>query len=80
MTPTQDLVVLIFALVYLGMILGGLPWLHLDIFAWNGESKPGRPIPGASNLNGTGVGAAAFEKLVVQGVQSVMGLLPFCTQ
>lgn len=30
MTPTQDLVVLIFALVYLGMILGGLPLLQLD--------------------------------------------------
>jgi len=24
----------------------GLPWLHLDIFAWNGESKPGRPAGG----------------------------------
>lgn len=34
----------------------------------------------AHSFNGTGVGAAAFEKLVVQGVQSVMGLLPFCTQ
>ncbi|RZS56559.1 SLC13 family permease [Sphaerotilus mobilis] len=30
MTPTQDLVVLIFSLVYLGMILGGLPLLQLD--------------------------------------------------
>jgi leucyl aminopeptidase len=24
----------------------GLPWLHLDIFAWNNESKPGRPVGG----------------------------------
>ncbi|MGY0194737.1 SLC13 family permease [Leptothrix sp. BB-4] len=30
MTPTQDLVVLVFSLVYLGMILGGLPFLQLD--------------------------------------------------
>lgn len=34
----------------------------------------------AHSFNGTGVGAAAFEKLVVQGVQSVMGITPFCTQ
>ena len=34
----------------------------------------------AHSFNGTGVGAAAFERMVVQGVQSVMGLLPFCTQ
>lgn len=34
----------------------------------------------AHSFNGTGVGAAAFEKLVVQGVMSVMGLTPFCTQ
>ncbi len=30
MLPTQDLVVVIFSLVYLGMILGGLPLLQLD--------------------------------------------------
>ncbi len=30
MPPTQDLVVVIFSLVYLGMILGGLPLLQLD--------------------------------------------------
>lgn len=29
---------------------------------------------------GTGVGAAAFQKLITQGVMSVMGLTPFCTQ
>jgi len=29
---------------------------------------------------GTGPGAAAFQRLVVQGVKSVMGLIPFCTQ
>jgi type 1 glutamine amidotransferase len=29
---------------------------------------------------GTGVGAGAYQRLVVQGVKSVMGLLPFCTQ
>jgi leucyl aminopeptidase len=23
-----------------------LPWLHLDIFAWNSDSKPGRPAGG----------------------------------
>ena len=28
---------------------------------------------------GTGVGAAAFQKLITQGVMSVMGLTPFCT-
>jgi type 1 glutamine amidotransferase len=30
--------------------------------------------------NSTGPGAAAFQRLVVQGVKSVMGLTPFCTQ
>ncbi|WP_353366429.1 ThuA domain-containing protein [Acidovorax sp. FG27] len=29
--------------------------------------------------NSTGPGAAAFQKMVVQGVKSTMGLLPFCT-
>ncbi len=29
---------------------------------------------------GSGVGAAAFQKLITQGVMSVMGLTPFCTQ
>lgn len=29
---------------------------------------------------GTGAGAAPFQKLVTQGVKSVMGLTPFCTQ
>ncbi|MDE2275834.1 MAG: leucyl aminopeptidase family protein, partial [Burkholderiales bacterium] len=23
-----------------------LPWLHLDLFAWNNESRPGRPVGG----------------------------------
>ncbi|MDP4299403.1 SLC13 family permease [Leptothrix discophora] len=30
MTPAQDVTVLVFALVYLGMVLGGLPFLQLD--------------------------------------------------
>ncbi|KAF1018720.1 MAG: hypothetical protein GAK30_03522 [Paracidovorax wautersii] len=30
--------------------------------------------------NSTGPGADAFQKLVVQGVKSVMGLTPFCTE
>jgi len=29
--------------------------------------------------NSEGPGAQAFQKLVVQGVKSVMGLTPFCT-
>jgi leucyl aminopeptidase len=24
----------------------GLPWLHLDLFAWNASNKPGRPVGG----------------------------------
>lgn len=33
----------------------------------------------ASHFNGSGPGAAAFEKMLVQAVKSTMGLTPFCT-
>jgi leucyl aminopeptidase len=26
----------------------GVPWAHLDLYAWNGSAKPGRPKGGAA--------------------------------
>ncbi|MBQ1766010.1 MAG: ThuA domain-containing protein, partial [Aquincola sp.] len=34
----------------------------------------------ATSFTGSGPGAAQFQKMVVQGVKSTMGLSPFCTQ
>jgi leucyl aminopeptidase len=34
----------IFGALFLKRFVGGTPWVHMDLFAWNPKDRPGRPV------------------------------------